>query len=287
MYAITGITGKVGGQLAQALLAKKLPVRAVLRDVRKAAPWQALGCDIALADVNDAVALAAAFKGAEAVFILLPPTFDPSPDFSEARATVAAIRSALDAARPAHVVCLSTIGAQSTRSNLLTQLTLLEQSLRTLTLPVTFLRPAWFMENASWDVAAARAGQIPSFLQPFDKLYPMVGTADVARVAGELLQRPSAGLRVVELEGPVRVTPNDVAAAFAELLGHPVSNQIVPRDTWESLFRSQGMHNPIPRMQMLDGFNEGWIEFEQGSRGSIKGTTTIRSVLKELLEAKP
>ena len=265
MYAITGITGKVGGQLARTLLAKGLPVRAVLRDARKAAPWQVLGCDIALADMNDATALARCVqRRQEAVFILLPPTFDPSPNFSEARATIAAIRSALDAARPANVVCLSTIGAQSARSNLLTQLSLMEQSLRALPFPVTCLRPAWFIENASWDVAAARAGQVPSFLQPLDKKFPMVGTADIARVAADLLQQPSTGARVVELEGPVRVTPNDIAATFAELLGHPVSNQIVPRDTWESLFRSQGMDNPMPRMQMLDGFNDGWIEFEGG-----------------------
>ena len=36
MYAITGITGKVGGALARGLLAERLPVRAVLRDKAKA-----------------------------------------------------------------------------------------------------------------------------------------------------------------------------------------------------------------------------------------------------------
>jgi hypothetical protein len=29
--------------------------------------------------------------------------------------------------------------------------------------------------------------------------------------------------------------------------------------------------NPLPRMQMLDGFNEGWIEFESGEAGCAKG----------------
>jgi NAD(P)H dehydrogenase (quinone) len=28
------------------------------------------------------------------------------------------------------------------------------------------------------------------------------------------------------------------------------------------------MKNPLPRMQMLDGFNEGWMEFERGEAGS-------------------
>jgi len=33
-------------------------------------------------------------------------------------------------------------------------------------------------------------------------------------------------------------------------------------------------------MQMLDGFNQGWIEFEGNSR---KGTTTIDTVLQSLI----
>jgi uncharacterized protein YbjT (DUF2867 family) len=70
------------------------------------------------------------------------------------------------------------------------------------------------------------------------------------------------GHRVVELEGPERVTPNDIAAALSKVLGRAVRTEVVPRDTWETLFRSQGMKNPLPRMVMLDGFNEGWIEFE-------------------------
>jgi uncharacterized protein YbjT (DUF2867 family) len=54
-----------------------------------------------------------------------------------------------------------------TETNLLTQRTLLERALSALTLPVTFLRPAWFMENFAWDVASARYhGVIASFLQP-------------------------------------------------------------------------------------------------------------------------
>jgi len=53
------------------------------------------------------------------VFVLVPPNFDPSPDFYEARATAATLKSAIEAARPCRVVYLSTIGAQATQSNLL------------------------------------------------------------------------------------------------------------------------------------------------------------------------
>ena len=53
--------------------------------------------------------------------MMVPPSFDPSPDFREARAIGATLRTAIDGARPGRVVYLSTIGAQAERPNLLTQ----------------------------------------------------------------------------------------------------------------------------------------------------------------------
>ena len=157
MYAITGITGKVGGALARTLLDAGQPVRAVVRDAMRGQSWAECGCDVAVANMDDAAALAAAFAGADGVFILPPSEFDPAPTFPEARAVINAVKTAIESARPGKVVCLSTVGAQATQSNLLTQRTLMEQALGKLSMPVTFLRPGWFMENAIWDVAPARA----------------------------------------------------------------------------------------------------------------------------------
>ena len=285
MFAITGITGNVGGNVARNLLAAGRTVRAVMRDVRKGGGWAQRGCELATADILDVAALASAFEGAEGVFVLVPPNFDPAPGFPEARATAATLKSAIERARPGRVVYLSTIGAQAGEPNLLTQHTIIEQVLGGLSMPIAFLRPGWFMENSTWDVAAAREnGVIPSFLQPLDKPVPMVATADVGRVAAEVLQGSWNGRRVVELEGSRRVTPGEVAATFAELLGRPVRMDAVPRDTWEPLFRSQGMKNPTPRIRMLVGFNEAWIEFENGEASSRKGEVALKTVLQMLIE---
>jgi uncharacterized protein YbjT (DUF2867 family) len=284
MFAVTGITGNVGGEVARNLLAAGQPVRAVVREVGKGETWTKLGCDLVEADINDASALTTAFRGVDGVFVLVPPNFDPSPDFREARAIAATLRSAIEAARPGRVVYLSTIGAQATQSNLLTQHSIIEQALGESSMPISFLRPGWFMENSIWDVAPARNGMISSFLQPLNKPVPMVATADIGRVAAQLIQTTWNGRSVVELEGPHRVTPKEIAATFADLLGRPVKTEAVPRQTWESLFKSQGMKNPLPRIQMLDGFNEGWIEFQSGESGSRKGKIELRTVLQRLIE---
>jgi len=282
MFAITGVTGNVGGELARNLLAAKKPVRAVVRDARKGAEWAGFGCEVAIANIGDVAAMAAAFEGAEGVFVMVPPNFDPLPGFPEARRIAAGLKAALEMARPGRVVYLSTIGAQATRENLLSQHTIIENVLQEVALPITFFRPGWFIENAAWQIDDAKKGVVPSFLEPLDRAVPMVSTIDIGRVAAELIQEKWSGHRVVELEGPKRVSSNEVGEAFAKLLGHPVRMEAVPHETWEGLFLAQGMKNPEPRILMLDGFNEGWIEFEVPAR-VLKGKVGVEEALKRLL----
>jgi uncharacterized protein YbjT (DUF2867 family) len=284
MYAITGITGQVGDAVARKLLAEGANVRAVARDTRRAAPWVERGCELAIAEMSDAPALARGFAGADGVFVLIPPIFDPSPGFAEAGAVISAMRDALAETRPARTVCLSTVGAQARQPNLLNQLAMMERELGTLDLPIAFIRAAWFMENAIWDVPSAREGAIQSFLQPLDHAIPMVATADIGTTAARLLQERWVGRRVVELQGPAPVSPNELATVLGGQLGRSVRAHVVPREEWEALFRTQGMRNPTPRMQMLDGFNQGWLSFEDGEDvEAVTGTTTLEMVVRGLL----
>jgi uncharacterized protein YbjT (DUF2867 family) len=283
MFAITGITGRIGGMVARELLATGQGVRAVVRDPGKGAQLAPLGCQVALADLGDAIALRKAFTGVDAVFVLLPPNFDPSPGYRETRHLVSALRKALSRCDAERVLVLSTVGAQATQDNLLSQLGILEQELDGLPMPTTFLRPAWFMDNVAWDVEVARtSGLMPSFLQPLDRPLPMVAALDVGRAAAGLLREHWTGQRIIELEGPSRISPQDLATGLASLLGRRVCAQAVPRDSWETLFRSQGMRNPTPRMRMLDGFNEGWLSFTGATR---KGTVDLATVLRSLVES--
>jgi uncharacterized protein YbjT (DUF2867 family) len=284
MFAVTGITGQVGAAVARSLLAANLPVRAVIRDRSKSAPWARLGCDIAIAGLEDTGALTTAFEGTAGVFAMLPPVFDPAPGFPEATRLISLLSAALARAKPSKVVVLSTIGADSPHPNLLNVLGQLEKVLGSLPMPVTFLRAAWFMENAAWDIAPAKSGLIQSYLQPLDRAVPMISTEDVGRAAAALLQERWEGKRVVELESAQRVSPNALAAAFAEVLGTPVRVEAVPRDQWEAVFRGQGMKNPTPRMQMIDGFNAGWIDFPDRGAHARKGSVDIKQAIATLIQ---
>jgi NAD(P)H dehydrogenase (quinone) len=286
MFAVAGITGKVGAAVARSLLSADQPVRAVIRARSNAAAssWAQLGCEIAVADLSDPEALAAAFEGTEGVFALLPPIFDPAPGFPEATGFINTLATALVRAKCPRVVALSTIGADATQSNLLNVLGRMEEVLGKLPMPVTFLRAAWFMENAAWDIAAAKNGVIHSYLQPLDRTFPMVSSDDIGRVAAALLQERWEGKRVVELEGPQRVSPNALAAAFGKVLATPVRAEVVPRERWEAIFRAEGMKNPTPRIQMVDGFNAGWIDFADHGAHARKGSIGIDQAIATLIQ---
>src|SRR5712672_737818 len=174
MYAVTGITGKVGGTVAQTLLAVGKKVRAVVRDEAKGKPWADKGCEVAIASIGDADALTAAFAGTDGVFLMTPPNYDPEPGFPQTRANANAIKKAIVAARPGKVVFLSTVGAQVAEPNLLNNSKMTEETLRKSPVPVAFLRAGWFMENASWDLEAARNGVVRSFVQTLDNVIRMV-----------------------------------------------------------------------------------------------------------------
>lgn len=209
IYAIMGITGRVGGAAAKALQANGQSVRAIVRDPAKARPWVEQGAELAVADYGDSKALQAAFAGVEGVFVMIPPYFAPSADFRETRLIVQALRQALEAANPPKAVYLSSIGSHLTRGlGLITQTHILEEELGSLSIANAFLRPAWFMENSQWDISPARKkGEIAAFLQPLDQPIPMISTSDIGRIAGKVLQQGWSGKRNTRLKDPLATRP--------------------------------------------------------------------------------
>jgi uncharacterized protein YbjT (DUF2867 family) len=283
MFVINGITGKVGGRVADILLEAGLPVRALVRSAEKGAAWKARGCEIAIVpDAADAQSLAQAFAGATGVFLMNPPNYDSERDFPDIQRSAKATAEAIARAKPDKIVLLSTIGAHVQEFNLLNRSTLFERMLTNAGVPVAFLRAAWFMENAAWDLAAARSGRIESYLQPLDRKIDMVSTKDIGRAAADLLREQWSGVRIVELSGPQKYSPRDEAAAFATALGRDVKVVEVPRAEWEQRFRREGMQHPEARIRMLDGFNEGWIDFQCEGTERRTGTVELAQVLSEV-----
>jgi NAD(P)H dehydrogenase (quinone) len=287
MYAVMGITGKVGGAVARTLLAKGEKVRGIVRDPEKAADWRKQGVELFKADYDDVDALTAAFTGVAGVFVMVPPNFAPAPGFAETKATLKVLHEALLRALPAKAVYLSSIGAeQDSGLGLITSSHLLEETLGDLPFSHAFLRAAWFIENSAGDVASARnEGKIWFQLHPLDRKFPLVATVDIGKVGAETLTQSWTGIRHIEVAGPEGYSPLDIADAFADAVGRPVEAIAVPRAEWETLWVSQGMPEgrTAPRAEMVDGFNSGWIHFGVSGTEHVEGGTTLREVIPQLV----
>jgi NAD(P)H dehydrogenase (quinone) len=285
MYAVMGITGKVGGAVASTLLAKGEKVRGIVRNPEKAAEWQKQGVELFKADYDDVDALTAAFTGVAGVFVMVPPNFAPTPDFAETKATLKVLHEALSRALPAKAVYLSSIGAeQASGLGLITSSHLLEEALGDLPFSHAFLRAGWFIENSAGDVASAlNEGKILFQLHPLDRKFSLVATADIGNAGGETLTQNWTGIRHIEVAGPERYSPLDIADAFADAVGHPIEAIPVPRGEWETLWVSQGMPEgrTAPRAEMVDAFNSGWIHFGVPGTEHVGGTTPLRAVIAQ------
>jgi NAD(P)H dehydrogenase (quinone) len=288
MYTIMGITGQTGGATARALLKGGKKIRGIVRDRAKAAAWAAAGVELVVANSDDPTALEAAFRDAEGIFAMVPPDFTPAPGYPKAQAVAAALRKAIEKTRPKRAVYLSSVGAHREKGlGLITQCHILEQELSTVSRPNAFIRAAWFMENSQWDIGSAREkGEIASFLGPLDRPFPMIATDDIGELAAQILQQDWTGNRYLELEGPCRYSQLDAAATWSRLLNRPVVAKPVPREEWDASFQQQGTppDRTAPRIEMLDGFNSGWIDFEGNGTEHVQGTRTLEEAFRELIK---
>jgi uncharacterized protein YbjT (DUF2867 family) len=98
--------------------------------------------------LEQATAIAAALKGVEGAFFMLPAVLAPSPDYREAKGVIANYVEALTKVVPPRVVALSSMGANRTSGvGMITALSSLEQGFRSLPSPVASVRAAGFFEN--------------------------------------------------------------------------------------------------------------------------------------------
>ena len=282
MFTVMGITGKVGGAVAENLLAADRTVRGVVRDLGKAKAWADRGVELVQSAYDDRAGLAKAFSGAEGVFAMIPPDFAPAPGLPDQKRTIAAIRAALEQANPGNAVFLSSIGSeQPSGLGLITSTHLMEEAMRTLPIPVAFLRAGSFMENWRGALDHIRAtGEMPFFYAPLERKFPLVATRDIGMAGAKVLQETWTGERVLEVDGPEGGTNlHEVATAFGRALGREVKAVQLPEIAWQNVLEAMG--TPADRtglyIEMVKSFNSGWIHFGNSGTEKFHGPTTIEA----------
>jgi uncharacterized protein YbjT (DUF2867 family) len=285
MYVIAGVTGHTGKTVADTLIAKGQPVRVLVRKPEQGEAWKARGAEVAVASLDDEAALARAFTGAKAAFVLIPP--DPvSTDFLASRARMTeSISRAITSSKLPHVVLLSSIGAHIPKgTGPIAGLHHSERSFEKTGAATTFVRAAYFLENLAGVLPAAKNdGVLPTFL-PAGLVHDVVTTADIGRTAAQALLDGPRGQRVIELSGPAATSANELAATLTKILGRPVKPAEAPLSALVPTFKSFGMSQHMAELylEMNQAFISGLVAWE-GKGERVRGQVSVEEGLRGLL----
>jgi NAD(P)H dehydrogenase (quinone) len=288
MFAILGASGKIGRATIEKLRAQGAPVRAVLRESSNKADLEALGCEIAFADLYDVGSISEAIHGANVLQVICPPNNRAKDATSEMAQIIDAITAALKAGHPEKVLAISDYGAQVDSGTGITMVFhYMEARLSTVPGALIFLRSAEHMQN--WGRVfkpALETGMLPSFHHPLSKIFPTVSAPDVGVIAAELLLQPPVGAspRIVHAEGPRRYSAADVAAILSEVSGRQIVAKEIPESEWIPVLTRAGSSESYANTirELYVAHNAGRIDVEPGGEVRL-GTTELGEAFRALL----
>ena len=206
---VSNANGKVGQEVARALLAAGRPVRVGVRNVARAAE-QFPGAEVVELDVTKPQTLAAAVAGVDAVFAATP--YEQLPD-GEYRLIEAA-----KAAGVSRFVKMSALGVESDPAS---PHSLAEAELAKSGMAYTVLRPTFFMQNYStMSAGSVRAGAI--YEPAAEGASAFVDTRDIAAVAVAVLTQSGHEGHAYALTGPEALTRAQVADLIGQARGAEV-----------------------------------------------------------------
>ena len=288
MYVVIGATGHTGSVVAEKLLANREKVRVVGRDARKLDRLKQLGGEAFVGDVTDASAMARAFSGADAAYLMLPPNMSSPGVLTHAERVSEALAAAVEKDGVRHAVVLSSIGADKPdKTGPVLGLRNLEQKLEAVAgLNALFLRAGYFMENILPQVGIIQqlghmAGPVRS-----DLALPMIATRDIGAAAAELLaRRDFQGKQRRELHGARDISYAQVAKVVGAAIGKPdLTYQQVPAAQIKPALTQMGMSPNMADLllEMAEALNSGYMRALEPRSAQNTTPTTIETFVAEV-----
>jgi uncharacterized protein YbjT (DUF2867 family) len=224
MYVVIGAAGNTGTVVARELLTRGQKVRAIGRSIDRLQPLVKLGAEAFVADLTDEEALARAFAGAKAAYVMLPPNMRSETVLAHDERAAGALAAAIETNRIKHVVALSSVGAdKADKIGSVAALARLEQKLHHITgLNVICLRAGYLMENTLAQIGMIQAmGKTGGPLRGDLKL-PMIATRDIGTFAGAaLVKLDFTGKQTRELLGHRDLDMNEATAIIGSAIEKP------------------------------------------------------------------
>ena len=289
MIAVMGATGNTGRMVSERLLEAGSEVRALGRSTERLAGLVANGAEAAVGEAADVGYLTGAFRGADAVYTLIPPNLQAE-DYSAFQDQVGeAIVGAIKESGVGHVVFLSSIGAdQPAGTGPIAGLHRQEGRLRSLEgVDVLSLRPGFFFENHFETLGLIKHQGINGSAIAPDTVLPMIATRDIAAAASEaLIARDFSGFSVRELLGPRDLTMAEANGIIGDAIGNPDLTYVqFPYEDFEASLAQMGLPANIAALytEMARAFNAGKVRTLEGRSEANTTPTSFETFAAEVL----
>lgn len=219
--AVLGATGAQGGAVADALQARGVRVRAVVRnpDSSRAHALVAGGAEVVVADLADESALTAAFAGAAGVFAVTTP-FEEGPHVEVEQGLH--VLAAAERAGVGHLVYSSVASAdKSSGVPHFDSKAAIEQALAATTVPHTIVGPTFFFDNLLGAISELGSGVLELAL-PVDLPLQQLDRRDLGTFVAQVFDERERFLgRRIDIASDA-ITPRQMAAALQRASGRPV-----------------------------------------------------------------
>jgi uncharacterized protein YbjT (DUF2867 family) len=279
MITILGATGNVGRKVADILTSEGEKVRLVARTSSNLRPLVSRQAQAFAGDAMNVEFLTEAFKGADAVFTLIPPNIRAGGYLAYADSVGGSIARALKIAKVRYVVNLSSVGADlAGGTGPVVGLHTQEERLdRVKGLNVVHLRPAFFMENLLRNIDLIRSRGINGSAIRGDLKFPMIATRDVAEAAAErLVKKDFTGSSIEVLLGERDISMIEATGIIGRKIGKPgLAYVMFPYDEAEKGLIAAGLSPDVSRLfiEMSRAMNEGRL-FGSVVRTTMNTTST-------------
>lgn len=235
MILVTGANGTTGTEVVRELVKTKRPVRALVRNRAKAAKFDK-SVEVVVGDLTKPEALAAAFAGIEAAYVVAP---NDGTDIAALEA------NAFQAAKKAGVKKIVKLSAFGVDTPLFEGAPLAElhvhseKRLRELGIPWTVLRPGPFMSSIIVQWRILETGKLA--LPTGNAGEPLISPTDIGAAAAATLAPGHHDGRVIDMTGPELISYADAVKKIGRALGRELQFVDMPHNAWREAMLGAGV----------------------------------------------
>lgn len=263
---ITGATGNISSGILNNLKNSGNKLRALVRNPEKTEALTKQGVEVRVADLEKPWTLAAAFEGADTVWMLAPP--GPRAPEQSSNGLWAAKQAGVK-----YVVRMSAVGAAFNAPTINSRLhALSDAELVASGIPYTILKPHFFAQNLM-SAAGSIAQEGVMYMAMGEGRFGLIDSRDISDFAAHVLSHPGHEGKTYTLTGPASLNLHQVAEAIGKGIGKPVKYIPVPWEAAQQAMTGMGMDAWTINLlgDYMKAYSANWGDFVNGDFQAVTG----------------